>query len=65
MTEQGPRPTITSFHRSALKSFYKAFFVGTPLGIALWNIKMSKAVPDGLKPQECERGSGWVKPPIP
>eukprot|EP00804_Cyclotella_cryptica_P026801 CCRYP_007988-RA/>CCRYP_007988-RA protein AED:0.44 eAED:0.44 QI:0/-1/0/1/-1/1/1/0/124 len=26
---------------------------------------MSKAVPDGLKPQECERGSGRVKPPIP
>ena len=26
---------------------------------------MSKAVPEGLKPQECERGSGRVKPPIP
>ena len=26
---------------------------------------MSKAVPDGLKPQECEQGSGRVKPPIP
>eukprot|EP00804_Cyclotella_cryptica_P008114 CCRYP_004598-RA/>CCRYP_004598-RA protein AED:0.23 eAED:0.23 QI:0/-1/0/1/-1/1/1/0/158 len=26
---------------------------------------MSKAVPDGLKPQECEHGSGPVKPPIP
>eukprot|EP00804_Cyclotella_cryptica_P013425 CCRYP_005163-RA/>CCRYP_005163-RA protein AED:0.25 eAED:0.61 QI:0/0/0/1/1/1/2/0/411 len=26
---------------------------------------MSKAVPDGLKPQECECGSDWVKPPIP
>ena len=26
---------------------------------------MSKAVPEGLKPQECEQGSGWVKPPIP
>jgi hypothetical protein len=26
---------------------------------------MSKAVPDGLKPQEGERGSGLVKLPIP
>ena len=26
---------------------------------------MSKAVPEGLKPQECERGSGRVRPPIP
>jgi hypothetical protein len=26
---------------------------------------MSKAVLDGLKPQECKRGSCWVKPPIP
>jgi len=26
---------------------------------------LSKAVPDGLKPQKCERGSGRVKPPIP
>ena len=26
---------------------------------------MSEAVPEGLKPQECERGSGRVKPPIP
>eukprot|EP00804_Cyclotella_cryptica_P027692 CCRYP_010292-RA/>CCRYP_010292-RA protein AED:0.22 eAED:0.57 QI:0/0/0/1/1/1/2/0/395 len=50
---------------SAPKSFFKALFVGTPLGRALDNLKMSKAVPDGLKPQECERGSGRVKPPIP
>ena len=65
MPEQGPRPTIMLFHRSAPKSFYKAFFVGTPLGIALRNIKMSKAVPDRLKPREWERGSGRVKLPIP
>eukprot|EP00804_Cyclotella_cryptica_P012715 CCRYP_016290-RA/>CCRYP_016290-RA protein AED:0.47 eAED:0.47 QI:0/-1/0/1/-1/1/1/0/75 len=26
---------------------------------------MSKAVPDGLKPQECECGSGWIRPLIP
>ena len=50
---------------SAPKSFFKALFVGTPLGRALENLKMSKAVPEGLKPQECERGSGRVRPPIP
>ena len=26
---------------------------------------LSKAVPKGLKPQECERGSGCIKPPTP
>jgi uncharacterized protein YukE len=47
------------------KSSFKALFVGTPLGKVLENLKMSKAVPEGLKPQECERGSGRVRPPIP
>ena len=50
---------------SAPKSSFKALFVGTPLGKALENLKMSKAVLERLKPQECERGSGRVKPPIP
>jgi hypothetical protein len=52
------------FQQSAPKIFYKALFVGTPLGIALRNLKMSKAVPDGLKPQECEHRSGREKLPI-
>jgi hypothetical protein len=43
-------------------SFFKASFVGTPLGIALRNTKMSKA---GLEPQECKQGSSQVKLPIP
>ena len=47
----------------ALKSSFNALFVGTPLKKALKYLKMSKAVPEGLKPQECERGSGRVKPP--
>ena len=47
------------------KSSFKSLFVWTPLGKALENLKMSKAVQEGLKPQECEHGSGWVKPPIP
>ena len=50
---------------SVPKSSFKALFVGTSLGKALENLKMSKAVPEGLKPQECERGSGRVRPPIP
>jgi len=40
-------------------------FVGTPLGIALRNTKLSKAVLDGLKPQECKQGSRRIKSPIP
>jgi hypothetical protein len=38
--------SITLFQQSAPKSFYKALFVGTPLGEALKNLKMSKAFPD-------------------
>ncbi len=49
----------------APKNSFEALFVGTPLGKTLENPKMSKAVPEGLKPQECERGSGLVRPPIP
>jgi hypothetical protein len=45
--------------------YTRTFFVGTPLGIALGNLKMSKTVPDELKSQECERGSGREKLPIP
>jgi hypothetical protein len=40
---------------------YKAFFIGTPFGEALKNLKMSKAVPDRLELQECERESHHVK----
>ena len=47
------------------KELFQGFFVGTPLSIALRNLKMSKAVPDRLKPQDCKRGNGQVKPPIP
>ena len=25
----------------------------------------SKSIPIGLKPQECKRSAGWIKPPIP
>lgn len=46
---------------SAPKSFFKALLVRTPLGRALKNLKMSMSVLEGLKPQECERGSGRVK----
>jgi hypothetical protein len=50
---------------SAPKNLLKALFVGTPLRRAIKNLRMSKAVPDGFKPQKCECRSGGVKPPIP
>ena len=59
------RRIIILSRTSAPKSFFNALFVGTPLGRALENIKMRKAVPEGLKTQECERESGQVKRPIP
>eukprot|EP00804_Cyclotella_cryptica_P004948 CCRYP_014089-RA/>CCRYP_014089-RA protein AED:0.25 eAED:0.32 QI:0/-1/0/1/-1/1/1/0/114 len=65
MPNQRDQRTITLSRTSGPKSLFKALFVETPLGRAIGNLKMSKAVPDGLKPQECERGSGRVKPPIP
>ena len=52
-------------HTNAPKSSFKVLFVGTPLGKALENLKMSKAVLEGFKPQECEHGSSRVRPPIP
>ena len=39
-------------------------FVGTKLGDTLKRMTLSKSVPKGLKPQDCERGSGRNKPPI-
>ena len=47
------------------RSFFKALFIGTKLGETLKKMTLSKAVPEGLKPQECECGSGRNKPPIP
>ena len=56
-------------HHVVLLECAKKFFQGPvcwdPLGKALENLKMSKAFPEGLKPQECERGSGRARPPIP
>jgi len=49
----------------APKSFFNALFIETPLGTALKRMTLSKAVPDGLKPQECKQGSGHAKLPIP
>jgi hypothetical protein len=60
------RPTRIKLHKlEAPKSFFKAIFIGTPLGKALKRMTLSKAVPDGLKPQECEQGSCHAKLPIP
>ena len=35
-------------------SFFKALIIGTNLGETLKKMTLSKAVPEGLKPQECE-----------
>ena len=40
------------------RSSYKALFQGTKLGEALKRLLLSKAVPEGLKSVECERGVG-------
>jgi hypothetical protein len=42
-------------------SFFKALFIGTCLGAALKRMSHSMAVPDGLKPQECEWDAGWSR----
>jgi hypothetical protein len=47
------------------KSFFKSFFLGTKLGQALQVMSMSKAVPEGLKNQECKKGNRKKHPSIP
>ena len=47
------------------KSFFNALFIGTSLGATLKKMSHSMAVPDGLKPQECEWNAGCSRPPIP
>ncbi len=53
------------FLESPSKSFFKSFFLGTKLGQALQVMSTSKAVPKGLKNQECEKGNRKKRPPIP
>ncbi len=48
----------------APKIFFKALFHNTPLGTALQRMLTTKSIPEGLKPQECERSSGRSKPPV-
>jgi hypothetical protein len=47
------------------KSFFKSFFLGTKLGQALQVMSTSKAVPKGLKNQECKEENRKKHPPIP
>ncbi len=47
------------------KSFFKSFFLGTKLGQALQVMSTTKAVPEGLKNQECKKGNRKKCPPIP
>ena len=48
----------------APRSFSKAIFILGPTLEQPKKMMLSKAVPDGLEPQECERGSGCNKPTI-
>ena len=49
----------------APKSFFKALFIGTSLGAAAARMSHAKAAPEGLRPEECKRNAGRIKPPIP
>jgi hypothetical protein len=51
--------------RRPIREFFKSFFLGTKLGQALQVMSMSKAVPEGLKNQECEKGNRKKRPPMP
>ena len=53
------------FLESPPKSFFKSLILGTNIGRALQVMSASKAVPDGLKNQECEKGNRKKRPPIP
>ena len=64
-----PRSIETDKHyaiqASSSKELFKDLLIGTKLGTALKQMTLSKAVLDGLKPQECEQGSGQNKLTIP
>jgi hypothetical protein len=53
------------FIASPPKSFFKSLFLGTKLGQALQKMSANKAVPKGLKNQECKKGNRKKQPPIP
>ena len=57
-------PTKDPNSNGAPKTFFKALFYYTPLGAALRRMLTAKSIPEGLKPQECERSSGRSKPPV-
>ena len=58
-----PSKSMT-FDLSPPRSSYKALFQETELGEALKGMLISKAVPEGLKSVECERGIGGKNSPI-
>ena len=51
--------------RRPLQELFKSYFLGTKLGQALQAMSTNKAVPEGLKNQECEKGNRKKRPPIP
>ena len=56
---------IPEVPRRPIQVFFRSFFLGTKLGQALQFMSTSKAVPKGLKNQECEKGNRKKCPPIP
>jgi hypothetical protein len=59
-----PPSKRVTFDLSPPRSFFKSLFQGTELGKALKRMLLSKAVPEGLKSVECERGIGGKNSPI-
>ena len=52
------------FLRTPPKGNFRALFIGTPIGLRLKAMTKSKSVPDGVRDQDCERGSCTKRPPI-
>ena len=56
---------IPEVPRKSIEELFQVFVLGTKLGKALQIMSTSKAVPDGLKNQECKKGNKKKRPPIP
>ena len=56
---------LLRFLRTPPKSNFKSIFLTTSLRQKLIRMSLAKAVPEGLKDQECKKGSRAKRPPIP
>ncbi len=57
--------SLRRFLHAPPKSNFKTFIVNSALHHKLTRMSNSKAIPEGLKDQECEKGSRARRPPIP